>query len=528
MSILATLERGRRLSRSGTAVLFEQQQMTYPELIDAVANTAHGLRTQGIEPGGRVAVLCPNGPQSLIATYGAMAAGAANLPIAATNGWQDVAALLDRFDATALIYDTSLARLVEQVRRHTTTPMTFIRIAGEQDDDVSASCSADLTLGDLLRAGTATTQPLSTPSLGDIAWLGSTGGTTGDPKGVMISWLAINAFLQKWAMEFPDRSPVTLLATPLSHAAGILALGTFARGGKVVITRGIGPDFLSLIPRHRVTETFLPPTAIYKLLEHPEVREHDYSSLRTFLYGAAPISIPRLREAITVFGPVLTQAYGQTECHTLITIMKPADHFVDADITGQVADDHRLSGCGWPTLGTTIEIRNSADQQVPAGEVGQICVRSDLAMTGYYRNPEETARTMHDGFVRTGDVGFIDPDGCLHLVDRQKDLVITGGFNVYPAEIEAVIRKRDAVADCAVVGVADDYWGEALVAVVVPTTGATIDVTHLIADLREECGPVKTPKHILVVNALPQSAIGKVLKNDVRELARQSLTTAVE
>lgn len=285
-----------------------------------------------------------------------------------------------------------------------------------------------------------------------------------------------------------------------------------------MVTDGlVVPEFLDLIERHRVNELFLPPTGIYKLLDDPSCRDRDFSSLTHFLYGAAPVSIPRLHQAIDVFGPVMTQAYGQTECHTLISVMKPADHFRDGDTTGPIADDARLSCCGWPTLGTKIEIRDDDDVPVPAGEPGEICVLSDLAMSGYYHDPAATEATLRDGFVHTGDIGFLDTDGCLHIVDRKKDMVISGGFNIYPAEVEAALRRQPGIVDCAVVGLPDDYWGEVLAAAVILPPDTALDVKRLTNALKEELGPVKTPKHFVAVESLPLSGVGKILKKQVRE-----------
>jgi acyl-CoA synthetase (AMP-forming)/AMP-acid ligase II len=297
----------------------------------------------------------------------------------------------------------------------------------------------------------------------------------------------------------------------------MLAMPIVAQGGTIVLMAQPNlPRFLDLIGEQRVTMTFLPPTVIYRLLDLPDVRTRDYSSLKNFFYGAAPAAIERIKQALSVFGPVMTQGYGQTECHTLIAVLRPEDHFV----SGQVAGADRLSSCGRPTLGTTVIIKNDQGQVLPQGEVGEICAHSDLMMSGYYRDEAATREAIREGFVHTGDIGFIDTEGFLHIVDRKKDLVITGGFNVYPAEVEQIINDHPDVGDCAVVGVPDADWGEALTAVVELKAQANLSEAELIAFCRPRLGGVKTPKRILFWPELPRSPAGKVLRKDVRTKLR--------
>lgn len=498
------------MSSNGPAVIFGTTTLDYSTLIDAVESTARDVKAAGIGRGDVVGVLAPNHPSTLISAYAAMMAGATYLPIPASESSRNIASLLIRFEAKMLAFHPAKTAVVENVREEAAA-VRYVPIDPDAPRHVLET-TPDAGAGTRIDAA-----PLAAPALSDIPWLGVTGGTTGLPKGVEMSWLALNAFVQKYVGEVPTPSPVMLLATPLTHGAGMLAMPTFARGGTVVIAEGLVPQqFLDLIETHRVNECFLPPTGIYKLLDEPSVRGRDFTSLTNFVYGAAPISIPRLRHASKVFGPVMTQAYGQTECHTLVTMMKPADHFRNGDITGPMADDTRLSGCGWPTIGTTIEIRDDEGLVLPAGQPGEICIASDLAMTGYRGDPDATAATLRDGFVLTGDIGFLDIDGCLHLIDRKKDLVISGGFNIYPAEVEAVLRRFPGIADCVVVGLPDDYWGEVLAAALITEPGVTIDTEQLASDLKLELGPVKTPKHFVSVTSFPQSGVGKILKKDVR------------
>jgi acyl-CoA synthetase (AMP-forming)/AMP-acid ligase II len=280
-----------------------------------------------------------------------------------------------------------------------------------------------------------------------------------------------------------------------------------------VLTKPDPALLLAAIQKHRVTEFFLPPTVIYRLLDIPDLnRKVNFSSLKYFLYGAAPMSVEKLKRAIEVFGPVMMGGYGQTEAPTSISFLTPGEHFV----AGQVAPDERLASVGRPNPLVRVEIMSDANEILPPGETGEICVRGDLVMKGYYKAPEKTAETIVDGWLHTGDIGHLDADGYLHITDRKKDMIITGGFNVYPSEVEQVIWSHPAVQDCAVIGVPDVHWGEAVKAVVELNAGQQVGADELSALCKDRLGSVKAPKSVEFVDSLPRSPVGKVLKKDLR------------
>lgn len=499
MSIIALLERGRSLSPDGVLFVGQDGDVSYDAFIEQVHAVARALGAAGIGRGDRVGVLSPNCPECLAAVYGVLASGATYVPLAGTSTSREIGPLVERMDCASLLYHPDKRALVEEL----TQDLPPMRLVACLDDLQAAPDGGKEDRG----------QPPASPRSTDIAWLGITGGTTGLPKGVQLSWRAINAFVQKFLAELPQSAPVILITTPLTHAGGMLAFPILAAGGRLVVAERFDPaDFIDLVGKHRVTSTFLPPTGIYKLLDHPAVRSGDFASLRHFIYGAAPMSVTRLKEALSVFGPVMTQIYGQTECHTLIAVMRPEDHLVD----GHVADDTRLSACGRPTIGTVVEIRDNDGKVAGVGETGEICVSSDLNMSGYYRSPDETASTLVDDFVLTGDVGYIDDEGFLHIVDRKKELVITGGFNVYPAEVEQVVQSHPDVAECAVVGMPDPHWGEAVTAVVRLRDGRKVTAEEIIAFARSRIGPIKAPKNVQFWQDLPKSGVGKLLRREIR------------
>ena len=293
----------------------------------------------------------------------------------------------------------------------------------------------------------------------------------------------------------------------------MLCFPIMALGGRVVVMPK--PDlaeFLALIERHRVTHTFLPPTVIYMLLDHPELARTDLRSLQCFWYGAAPMSTSRLEEALVRIGPVMAQLFGQSEAPMMISTMAPADHF-DAD--GAIARD-RLASAGRPTPLVTVGIIDDDGQLLPNGERGEIVVRGPLVMLGYYQDPAATAEVSRLGWHHTGDIGYLDDDNFLYIVDRAKDMIITGGFNVYSAEVERALLQHPDVQDCGVIGLPDDKWGERVCAVVQAHPGRQLDPAELSAFVKERLGSVKTPKQIEVWPELPRSTVGKVLKSEIR------------
>ncbi len=271
-------------------------------------------------------------------------------------------------------------------------------------------------------------------------------------------------------------------------------------------------EFLALVQRHRVTHTFLPPTLIYMLLAHEDLAGADLGSLQCLWYGAAPMSVARLEQAITTIGPVMAQLFGQSEAPMMISMMPPRDHL---NPDGSVAR-HRLSSAGRPAPLVTVAIMDGEGRLLGTGERGEIVIRSSLVMAGYYKNPAATAEVSRSGWHHTGDIGYLDDDNFLYIVDRAKDMVITGGYNVYSAEVEQALMEHPAVRDCAVVGLPDDKWGERVTAVLQLQPGTEASVDDVMAFVKARLGSVKTPKQAEIWADLPRSKLGKVLKTDIR------------
>jgi acyl-CoA synthetase (AMP-forming)/AMP-acid ligase II len=473
---------------------------------------ANGLLAAGFAKETKGAVWSTNDVMAWACTLGLWRANLCWIPVGARNPAEENQQLLDAFDCEVLFFQKDFAPVLAELRPRLPKVKLWICI---DDDDVPGVPGAR-SLTSWVK-DQATAPPNVTVDLDDVVMLSATGGTTGMPKGVMNTHRSAQTFCAHFLIGCPygtDDHPVNLAAAPMTHTAGLLSVPCTARGGTVVVVTKPDPAvLLAAIPKYKVTEFFLPPTVIYRLLDIPRLKEKaDFSSLRYFLYGAAPMSVDKLKQAIEVFGPVMMGGYGQTEAPGSIAFLPPGEHFAD----DRLASDERLSSVGRPNPLIRVEVMNDANAIVPPGETGEICVRGDLVMKGYYKAPDRTAETIVDGWLHTGDIGHLDAEGYLHITDRKKDMIITGGFNVYPSEVEQVIWGHPAVQDCAVIGVPDLKWGEAVKAVVELNAGQGVSADELIALCKEKLGSVKAPKTVDFVDALPRSPVGKVLKKDLR------------
>jgi len=312
--------------------------------------------------------------------------------------------------------------------------------------------------------------------------------------------------LSEW--EWPS-SPRVLSCTPLSHAGSGMILPTLMKQGTILIQPGFDPvAVMQAIQEYRINCMMLVPTMIYALLDHPRFSEFDLSSLETIFYGASAISPTRLKEAIERIGPVFFQFYGQSEAPMGLTVLRKAEHDVN--------DLRRLASCGRPTPWVRVELLDANLKPVPDGEPGEICVQGALVMDGYRDNPELTAEAFRGGWLHTGDVAVRDPGGFLRIVDRTKDMIVTGGFNVYPREIEDIIAEHPLVSQVAVIGVPHAKWGEAVKALVVARPGQTPNAEALSALVAARKGSFQAPKVVQFIDSIPQTPLGKPDKKALR------------
>jgi fatty-acyl-CoA synthase len=492
------------------------QVMSYADVQRLSWSVGRALARSGIGPGDKVAVLSGNDPVAFGSVFGISRAGAVWCPVNPRNEAAENRELLGLLDCRCLIFAAAFAPLVAKIAPDLPALTTLVcldddpgvRLAG----DVSPLAGGAVGFGEWL-AG-LDDGPWQADPVDDVVMIAGTGGTTGRPKGVMLTGRNLETVASLTLMSYPFAgSPVYLALAPLTHAAGILCFPILALGGEIVIMphADLG-EFLELIGRHRVTHTFLPPTVIYSLLDHPALASADTRSLQCLWYGAAPMSAARLEQAIGVFGPVLGQLFGQTEAPMFISALAPGDH-LHAD--GTLATE-RFTSAGRPTPLTTVAIMDEAGGLLPPGERGEIVARGPLVMAGYFQNPAATAEASRFGWHHTGDIGYLDPDGYLYIVDRLKDMIITGGFNVYSTEVEQAVLAHPAVLDCAVVGLPDDKWGERVTAVIQPLTGQDVTPEEIRAWVKDRLGGVKAPKQVEIWPDLPRSRVGKILKTEVK------------
>lgn len=510
LTVAELYDRAIRQGGERIAVSDGRSRLSYRALGERAGRLAAALHGLGVRPGSRIGFLMSNCIDYVPCEYAVAWLGATRVPLAALLGADDHAYMLDFAGCEVLIYHDTLAGRVDAIAPRLATVRHLIRVGGE---DGTAAPSGHLDLTALMAAaGEVPAHAAVDPE--DIAGIYFTGGTTGRPKGVMLSHRSWFHTFQMEMLDFDIGWHETFLfATPMTHAAGCLLLPVLLRQGRCVILERFDPEaLLATVAAERVTATLLVPTMVYALLDHPQRDAHDRSSLRNILYGAAPIAPERLREALAVFGAVFTQFFGQTEAPMALLALPREAHLVD-DPVRQLA---RLSSAGWPTYATRLRLVDDDGHDVAPGQPGEIIVRAPNMMSGYLDDPAATAATVRDGWLHTGDVAWMDEDGRVTIVDRRKDMIISGGYNIYPREVEDVLFQHPAVQQAAVVGVPDPRWGEQVLALVVPRPGMAIDTDALIDWVKARKGSVMAPKVVLSVEAIPVTNLGKIDKKAIR------------
>jgi len=476
---------------------------TYKDVRERTSQFIQALASLGVGKGSPCAILSANRPEVLYNMAATSIAACRNTALHPLGSLEDHAYVLNDAGIETLVFDAEyFGDHVRQLADLVPSLKNLLAIGGDGSLGQSYAELADQF----------EPQPLVVPPIDpkEICTIIYTGGTTGRPKGVMGTFESAITMTQiqmaEW--EWPEEIRF-MMATPLSHAAGAFFAPVLLSGGALYCMSGFSDaEFFGMIEEHKITATMLVPVMIYMLLDSPMATTADLSSLETIFYGASPMSPTRLAEGIEKWGKKFFQFYGQTEVPMTISVLRKDDH--------DPANLERLASAGTPVPWVNLGLLDDECNEVPKGEPGEICVRSPLVMAGYHGLPEQTAETTEGGWLHTGDIGRIDEDGFLFIVDRKKDMIVTGGFNVFPREVEDVIATDEAVGQVAVVGVPDERWGEAVKAVVVPKPGATVDADRIIALVKEHKGSVQAPKSVDVVDAIPLSPLGKPDKKALR------------
>ncbi|NML92682.1 AMP-binding protein [Novosphingobium olei] len=498
-AVLNALERDRN---KPIVELAGEPAWTGGQILDTTSQLTQALIAAGIGNGTRIALLAGNSIEVLLLHNAIGYAGGCLVAMHPMGSADDHLFAIEDANVEVLLYDPrKFERRAAELAARTDRLKVVLSLGhGESGQDLLA-LARQYTPGPLV-------PPVMDP--GTITRLSYSGGTTGKPKAIpgnpRTGGTALSIMMSEW--EWPIE-PRVLAVVPLSHAGGSLFGPTLLKHGTMVVLPAFEPGaVLAAIEKYKITCTMLVPTMIYALLDHPDFDKYDLSSLETIFYGASLMSPARLKEGIERLGKVFFQFYGQAEAPMTVSVLRRSEHDPDNPL--------RLASCGRPVPYVDVALLGDDNQPVPDGEPGEICVRGPLVMDGYLDREEQNRETLAGGWLHTGDVAVKDPDGFLRIVDRKKDMIVTGGFNVFPSEVENVIAQHPAVAQVSVFGIADEKWGEAVWAACVLRPGQTVEDGELIALVREHKGPVQAPKRVVFVDSIPQTAVGKPDKKALR------------
>jgi len=505
MNIANLLVRAAKARPDGTALMQGRAPVaTYGEFARRAGAVAAWLTgTAGLSPGDRVGIAMSNCVELLEAKYGAWMAGMTAVPINAKLHPREFAYILENSGARLCFTTEDLAE----------------GLAGVMDD--LPDCGRLIVAGDADYRQIVAGDAMAAVARGqdDPAWLFYTSGTTGRPKGATLT----NRNLMGCTLAYfsdvdrPDPGDHWVHAAPMSHGGGCYGL-PFVAAGAVQVVPESGkfdpPEIFDLLPHLSGAAMFAAPTMVKRLVEHPSRAAADCRNWKTIVYGGGPMYVEDCKAAKAAFGDVLVQIYGQGECPMTITCL-PREDVADESHPRYEA---RIASAGRAFANVEVMVADADDKPTPTGELGEVCVRGDLVMSGYWRNPEATAETLRNGWLHTGDVGFLDEDGYLTLRDRSKDMIISGGTNIYPREVEEALLTHPGVAEVSVIGEPDEEWGENVLAYVVRRGAADIDAAALDAHCRDLIARFKRPKSYRFLEALPKNNYGKVLKTDLRDM----------
>ena len=496
MDVATILRRGAEDHSEREAIICSDRRLSFRQVFERALALAQGLSRLGLEPQDRVAVLADNGLAAVDAFMGLGLGGFVRVPLYARNASSGHQSMLEQSNCRALIVAPEYLHEIEGLSNSLEDHEHLIITDQEYE---SWLCEQD---GRELRAGV---------SDDDLFALRFTGGTTGAPKGVPTTHAQFCCQVRDWFYTFPPPGPedAVLHAAPITHASGSMLLPLWSHGGRNVLLPAFDPKTtLETIERERISYMFLPPTAINALARQSEVSKADTTSLKVLMSAAAPITEDTALRARSCFGDVLYQGYGLSEGFPL-TMMSSSEWFA------QIQGSEPLRACGKTLPFAKIEIWDDENQPLARGQEGEIVARCDGQMGGYWNNPEETAATLVDGWIKTGDIGKIDENGYVYILDRKKDMIISGGFNLYPAEIENAIAAIPGVIEVAVVGVPDDRWGESPLALVVAEAG--VSEAQVIGHVSESLGSYKKPREVVMTDQpLPKTPVGKLDRKRIR------------
>jgi long-chain acyl-CoA synthetase len=510
MNIAQGLAHAKKIAGTRQAVACGETRYTWEEFDQRTDALARGLASLGVVRGDRVAVLMLNCHRYLELYYACARMGAAIVPLNIRLARPEIVYILNDSESKTLVVDATFAPYA--TGRDTFPLVECVVFCGHETPE------GMINFDDVVSKGSHMLESVDQEMEDDdLAGLFYTGGTTGRAKGVMLSHKNVvsNAIHSLTSAGFSDQDR-WLHAAPMFHLADVGAIfGLTMLGACHVFIPMFHPEqVLQAIQNEKVTSTVLVPTMFNAVLNHPDVDTYGLSSLRHLVYGASPMPVELLKRGLQKWGQIFAQGYGMTETSPLLTVLAPADHILD----GTPEQVRRLSSCGREVLGVEVRVVNVEGEEVHPGEIGEIIARGPNVMLGYWHMPEATDAAIADGWMHTGDLATIDEENYIYIVDRAKDLIISGGENIYSVEVENALYTHPAVLEVAVIGIPDDVWGEAVHAVVVCKPGAWVTSDELIAHTRTLIAGYKVPRSIeFAQDALPKSGAGKILKRDLRD-----------
>lgn len=500
------------------AVKFEGEEMTFLQVNERINRLANGLMDLGLKKGDRVAALLYNSPRAIEVRFALMKAGLCMVPINVRQTAEENTYIMNHSESSLVILDQEYLTSWEQMEGQCKEVRQVI---------VAASDSGSYLSYEKVIEASSSQEPEVMVSLEDLERIAYTSGTTGRPKGIMKT---VGNDLARLRNDFLNQDYLTssadimLNVAPLTHAARELFRKHYVKGAcNIIFRRFLEEEIFGTIQKERATAAMFVPTMIIRLVLHPKVRTYDVSSLKRIYYGTAPMPADKLKKAQEIFGNILRQSYGLSEATQPVLLLFPGD----LSLEDEEKRARRLNSAGKPVLGVEVQIVNEHGQKVTPGEVGEILIRGDNVMKGYWKDPEESGEVLKNGWLYTGDLAKMDEDGYIYIVDRKKELIISGGFNIYPREVEQVIEGHPGVQEVAVIGIPDPTWGEAVKALVVLKPGAQITEGEIIELCKAKISSYKKPQSVEFVSDLPKNFQGKIMKRSLRGKYWQGLDRKV-
>ncbi len=495
-------------------LIMADQKVSYRQAASIANRIANALREKGVHRGARAVVFSENSIAACLAILGILRAGCAWTTVDMADEPDRIAENLQRLEITVVLYSQKYKERIESIGSCGEILRCAMELSSSQKDAFDAHLHGK---SDIFVEGEVSEE--------DTATLFASGGSSGKPRNAVATHRCWESALTNLFAIAPEEGVVNGVITPVMHIGGGTAfLFTLARAGTVVLVERFDPEYLGyLVSRHRISFLYVPPTALKMMLSYPRIRSLDFSSVKTLIYAGAPSLVATIVEAIDVFGPILAASYGQTETTAPVTALLQNDH-ATAVASGNEA---LLSSCGRTLPLSRVEIMDESGSLLGRGQVGEIVVRGSHVMRGYYRDEAATAEVSRFGWHHTGDIGVMDESGYLYIVDRKREMIITGAYNIFPRQIEEVVMSHPSVQECVVVGAPHDVLGETVKAIVVLKNGQTISERALKSYCMPKLGPVRTPTSIEFWEEIPRTSAGKAARAAIREKYWQNRTRRI-